>query len=126
MTISASSQKRVDRFVDDFIRSRYVEAWTNENEADFFNNPERAERVANAAEYGANGSTHAEIIDDWRNAFKTWVKYDRRVMDIECKTRTYHYHNHEYPERFADAVLAHFDSVEQWHERNGSLWQEIG
>ena len=109
--ISPSSQKRVERFVDQFIRSRQVEMLTSERDSDFINEPERAERCADATEQGAGGKTHAEVIDDWRDAFKYMMR-DRRAWTE--------------PERFIAAVEAHFDAVEQWHERNGSLWQEIG
>jgi len=30
------------------------------------------------------------------------------------------------PDRFTSAVEAHFDDVEAWHEKNGSLHQQIG
>lgn len=109
--ISPSSQARVKRFVDQFIRSHYVENWTNEKDGDFWNEPERAARCADAAEEGCDGKTHAEVIEDWREAFSAWISDQRRWTD---------------PERFIAAVGAHFDSVEDWHEQNGTLWQEIG
>ena len=109
--LSPSSQARIERFVDQFIRSSYVENWTAEKDSDFINEPERAERCADAAECGADGKTHAEVIEDWREAFRAWIR-DKRLWND--------------PERFIAAVEAHFDSVEAWHERNGSLWQEIG
>lgn len=124
MPISPSSANRVKRFIDQFIRSRYVESWSSEKDSDFFNEPERAGRVADAAVDGAYGATHAEIIEDWRESFETWIKYDRRSVTLEYKH--HEYHCHEYPARFAAAVQAHFDAVELWHERNGSLHQEIG
>lgn len=33
------------------------------------NDPDRAERCHDAAEYGSDGSTHREIINDWRESF---------------------------------------------------------
>lgn len=110
-TLSASSQARIKRFVDAFIRSRYVEEWTSEKDSDFINEPDRAARCADAAEDGCDGKTHAEVIEDWREAFSAWIRNQRRWNNPEC---------------FIDAVNAHFDSVEAWHEANGSLWQEIG
>jgi hypothetical protein len=111
--ISKSSAARIQRFVDSFIRSEYVANFTADRDSDFINEPERAARCYDAAEFGADGKTHAEVIQDWRDAFETYVKYDRRSVGL-------------YPARFSDAVNAHFDAVEAWHEQNGSLDQEIG
>jgi hypothetical protein len=56
-------------FFEEFIRSEYVTNWSAEKDSDFFNYPERAERVHDAAEYGGDGRTHQEVINDWREAF---------------------------------------------------------
>lgn len=118
-TISKSSAVRVERFVDEFIRSREVEMLTSERDCDFINEPERAERCADAAKYGADGKTHAEVIGDWRDAFKY------KMQDRERKN--WNRENSPFlTERFIAAVEAHFDAVEEWHEKNGSLWNEIG
>ena len=109
--ITKASQSRVDCFVDWFIRSQYVEAWTSEKDSDFINEPDRAARVYDAAADGCDGKTHAEVIEDWREAFSAWVR-DKRLWAE--------------PERFMAAVNAHFDAVELWHEQHGSLWQQIG
>lgn len=106
-----NSAERVARFIDGFIRSEYVANWTSEKDGDFINEPDRASRVADAAELGCDGKTHAEVIEDWREAFNAWMR-DRRSWNT--------------PERFIAAVETHFDSVESGHEKNGSLWQEIG
>jgi hypothetical protein len=110
MSISASSTARISRWFDAFIRSRAVESLTEERDSDLWNEPERAARVHDAAEDGADGKTHAEVIDDWRDALAYYLR-DRRGNDVD---------------RFEAAVSAHIDSVEAWHEKNGSLWQEIG
>lgn len=110
-TISTSSVSRVERFVHDFIRSERVANWTAEKDSDFINKPDRAGRCADGTEDGCDGKTHAEVIEDWRECFDSFIS-DRRW--------------HETPERFCAAVHAHFDSVEAWHERNGSLDQQIG
>ncbi len=62
-----------------------------------------------AAEFGADGSTHAEHIQDWREAFSDWMKWERRK---DCPM-------------FTDAVDAYFDSVEAWHEKNGTLYEQV-
>ena len=106
-----NSPERVKVFIDEFIRSEYVSNWTAEKDSDFWNKPERAARCYDAAEHNADGKTHAEVIEDWREAFNTWIR-DRRAWNR--------------PERFIAAVEAYWDEVEAWHERNGSLDREIG
>jgi hypothetical protein len=105
------ARNRIKTFVDAFIRSEYVRNWTAEKDSDFINEPDRASRCYDAAEFGADGKTHAEVIEDWREAFKGWLR---------------DYHRNHNDGLFVSAVEAHFDSVESWHETNGSLWQEIG
>jgi hypothetical protein len=107
----ANSAERIKRFVHEFIRSEYVSNWTAEKDSDFTNESDRASRCHDAAEFGADGKTHAEVIEDWRESFSAWIR-DRRAWTE--------------PERFIAAVEAHFDAVEAWHEKNGSLFQEIG
>jgi len=111
MSVTTSSADRVQAFVYDFIRSDYVSGWTSDKDSDFINEPERAARCYDAAEYGADGKTHAEVIEDWREAFEAYLQ--NRL-------------GHEYPERFSTAVRKCFDCTEAWHEKNGSLFQEIG
>lgn len=108
--MTSSSKARIERFVDKFIRSEAMSYFQSERDSDFWNYPERAARVYDATESGADGKTHAEVIDDWRDAFDCMIRDRRR----------------ERPERFITAVQAYFDDVEQWHEANGTLWQEIG
>lgn len=109
--MTESSKKRIEAFVDWFIRSQYVENWTSEKDSDFINEPERAERCYAAATNGADGKTHAEVIEDWRESFQAWIR-DRRMW--------------QEPERFIAGVESHFDAVEAWHDKNGSLFSQIG
>lgn len=103
--------ERVKQFVDWFIRSEYVQNWTAEKDSAFINEPERAARCYDAAEHGCDGRLHAEVIEDWREALNGWIR---------------DYHRNHNRGLFLDAVEAHFDRIEQWHETNGSLWEEIG
>ena len=106
-----ANNSRAKRFVDWFIRSRYFEMHTEGNTTDWINDPDRAERCAEAAEEGSDGSTHQERIQDFRDAFKDWISDNHR--------------HHDYP-TFTDAVDSYFDELELWHEKNGSLFQQIG
>lgn len=109
--MTESSKRRIERFFDEFICSKYVQNWTAENDGDFINCPDRASRCYDAAEFGCDGKTHAEVIQDWREAFTAWIR-DKRLW--------------QEPERFIAGVEEHIDSVEAWHEQNGSLYQQIG
>lgn len=111
VTVTAASRERAKRFVDWFVRSDDVSALTAERDSDFYNEPDRAERVARASESGAYGATHAEIIEDWRDAFTSFLRDRRGRNDVE---------------RFERAVSACFDEIEAWHDKNGSLYDEIG
>ena len=114
--MTKATEQRIEAFVSEFIRSEYVQGWTSDKDSDFINEPERAARCYDAAENGADGKTHAEVIEDWREAFQNWVKFDAR------RNRKHG----EYPYRFAEAVEARFDATEAWHDKNGSLYEQIG
>ena len=104
------SEQRIKTFVDRFIRRDDIQPSIQEL---YLSDPERADRMDAAAESGADGSTHYEVIHDWREAFERYIRYGRQGY-------------HQVPERFVAAVEAHFDATEAWHEANGSLLQEIG
>ena len=126
--ITPSSRVRIERFVDWFIRSEYVANWTSEKDSDFINEPERAARCYDAAEFGCDGKTHAEVIEDWREAFNTFIRYDAGRSEFatrDCPFKIKH-DSFRTLDRFEDAVNAHFNAVESWHDNNGSLFTEIG
>lgn len=90
----------------------------------FISDPDRAERIHDAAENGADGSTHGETIDDWReyveqlraDACRESYKLDDADEDkAEAEINAWH-----------DRITAEIDSCEAWHEANGSLHEEIG
>lgn len=86
---------------------------------DWVNEPERMERVWAAAEHGANGSTHAEILGDWyaflhrlRNeALGVALHHDRVSAEIS---------------RRAAAIYAEIEACEVWHAERGSLTEQVG
>jgi hypothetical protein len=87
----------------------------------FINDPDRAKRIYDAAEEGCEGSTHAEVMEDWREYLDTVKIYipdmDTDVEDIaKCDITQATY----------DAILKEIDECEAWHEKNGSLHNEIG
>ena len=111
LSLQTSAYRRASKFIDWFISSKYMESYTEGSTSDWINDPERAERCDKAAENGCDGSTHAEIIGDWRHAFTDWIR-DRRSWN-------------GYP-TFESAVEMYLDELESWHEMNGTLWQEVG
>jgi len=113
MALSTSSTKRIERFVDWLIRSEYAEAARESNVSNDYGVDGRFARCMDAAEDGCDGSTHREVIDDYRDAFRNWMQERTRG-----KFSSY--------DHFEAAVDAHFDEVEQWHADNGSLDQAIG
>ena len=111
----------VDHVVDTFLQSEYFSNWQAEhiNSGGYSRNADKRDRYSrcyDAAEDGADGSTHREVIEDMRQAFRDWLRYER--------TRRLPFA--EYPYRLEARVLAHFDQLEDWHEHNGSADQQIG
>lgn len=82
----------------------------------FINDPDRAERCYDAAENGADGSTHAEHIDDWRAYLDCF-----KVIDDEFPEE-----GGDITQAVYDAITKEIDDCEAWHEKNGSLHTEIG
>ena len=72
------------------------------------NNAERATRMWDAVKYGADGSTHAERIQDQREYAENVFRWDRVLPNC------------------LDAVNEYLDSVEDWHHKNGSLHTQVG
>jgi len=72
---------------------------------DWINDAERMQRCSDAAEDGCDGSTHRERIDDMRD----------NVREL-CNGR----------ERMEACAMEYLSGVESWHERNGTLDEEIG
>lgn len=114
-----ASKQRVQAFFDEFIRSEYVANWTAENDSDFISHADRANRCYDAAEFGCDGKTHAEVIEDWREAFDAMMR-DRERAAWRTPNAKY------LPERFIAGINALIDECESWHDAHGSLFQQIG
>jgi len=70
--------------------------------------PERFDRCYRAAEEGADGSTHGEVIEDWREA-------------VDCAEE-----NGALSEEEADSLREEIKDCEDWHIKNGSIDDEVG
>jgi hypothetical protein len=77
----------------------------------FINDPERADRIIEAAENGCDGSTHQEHIEDWREFMETLTVEDDDTGDITSDN--------------FDSIMDEILACEAWHEKNGSLNAEI-
>jgi len=79
----------------------------------FINDPERAERIHDAAEHGCDGSTHYEIIEDWREF-------------ADMLFRSLSWDDRDDAEPLRDALDSAINECESWHEKNGTLHESIG
>ncbi len=70
----------------------------------FINDPERAARIYEYAEEGLNGSTHDEVLQDWRDYIA-----DANLPDV-----------------VKEALHTEVNAAEQWHIDNGSITDVIG
>jgi len=85
----------------------------------FIDDPDRADRIHEAAEHGCDGSTHAEHIDDWRE----YLSYLRsEVCRESCKLDDKEEDAAEaIINAWHDSISAEIDACEKWHSENGSL-----
>ena len=107
------SKQETDLCLDDFIRSDYFAAWDASNRdslgcSRYWHSRDRCDRIYEAAEHGAEGSTHGEIIQDWRDAFDCFQR------DVELSEET------------IASIEKEIDECEAWHDENGSLDTQLG
>ncbi len=91
----------------------------------FISDPDRADRIWKASEDGADGSTHAEHIEDWREFAKIIYGEERRRINKAESDEEADAIEAEIENAY-DALIADIDRVEAWHEKNGSLHEQIG
>lgn len=114
--MTPASQKRVKAIVDKLLRSESFSYWVSEevDSGSYSRNSDKRDRYSrcyDAAENGADGSTHQECINDMRAFWNHVVRSRRSNGTID---------------RLDEAVIKHFDDLESWHEANGSLYDEVG
>jgi len=83
----------------------------------YISDPERAERLQEAAEDGCDGSTHQEQIDDWKEFLDTL-----RVNDPEIDEPG----EGDLTQQQYDKISSEIDDCEAWHDKNGSLFSQRG
>lgn len=91
----------------------------------FISDPDRADRIRKAAEEGADGSTHAEHIEDWRECLKQ-IEEDAMREAFHAETEEEGEAMERAIEAWREAIEAEIAKCEDWHQANGSLHEEIG
>lgn len=91
--------------LSDFLDSKDWQNWDAQNrESLHYVDCDRDRRCREAAEHGCDGSTHAEVIDDWRQAVED------STLGLFTKWKLH----------------AEIDATASWHKQNGSLDQQLG
>lgn len=81
----------------------------------WFENPELAERGEEYAKDGADGMTHGEHIEIWRDFLGTLRIFDPAYDEIEYRARC------DIEESVYQTIAGEIDACEAWHDKNGSL-----
>lgn len=99
---------RASRLMDWFLESDEWQTFeSNFNSNLPYNDPERYERILEGSKFGACGSTHGEIIQDWLDCLGN-IRLDRNV------------------EKVCDLIEKHIQEVYNWHEKAGTLDKQLG
>jgi len=99
---------RNQRLFDMFLQSDYWMAYKESIKSSLsYSDTDRCERTHQASKNGSDGSYTYEVIEDWIQAVNDWG------MD------TGYY-------RISECMLESIADCENWHERNGSLYNQVG
>lgn len=100
--------------IDEMLNSREYQGFISDRLGNdlFLSDPDRADRMYEAAEDGCDGSTHAEVIEDWRTY--AGILRDQAGEDDEQA------------QAGIDDLEAEIDACEKWHDENGSLNEQLG
>lgn len=94
--------------LNDFLDSGYWQGWDSDNRNNLpITDPDRAERCYEAAEDGADGSTHREVMGDWRKALNEAPSSEFGPISKMLLHRA-----------ITDCC--------EWHRKNGSLDDQLG
>jgi hypothetical protein len=120
----------VNDFLNDTKQSQAFYTMQGEKESDFINEPDRAARCYDAASDGCSGSTHSEVIDDFREFGDDLLRDQWRAIEHQMETDDASPEEYEQAEQLfiecETAFNADCDKLEAWHEENGSLHQQVG
>ena len=112
---AAADLARGRALLDEMLDSREWDSYQGDRLGNdlFINDPDRADRIRKAAGHGADGSTHAERLEDMRDFLRDVWKEELSEDDDLADER-------------ADLIESAIDACEAWHEANGTLNKEIG
>ena len=114
--------------LEDFYNSEYFQAWDSDNRSTggcgiILDDPERFDRMYEAAEFGSEGSTHAEIIQDWRDCLNTLKVVDPEFDEPEdCFTDI---EDGQILESNSAKLEKEIDDCMNWHVENKSIDNEL-
>ena len=110
LSLVVKDYQNFDMKLSDFLETEYWQNWNDRNrDHDIeFANLERWERCQKAAEYGCDGSTHREVIQDWLACL------DERDADLEFGPLT------------VQRLMIEAENTQKWHEQNGTINDQIG
>lgn len=86
----------------------------------FLSDPDRAERREKYAEDGADGNMHSEYIEDWREYLN-----HLKVIDVEDIDEDTDFSQYDITSNVRDSIEKEIDEIEEWHEKNGTLYKII-
>jgi hypothetical protein len=98
----------IEELFRDFLNSKALEqhkesVYGNDG---WIDDPERRERIEEAAIEGGDGSTHAEVIQDWYDALSYYLEDVSECLEV--------------------MMTRHIEQIELFHEQNGTLHNQIG
>jgi hypothetical protein len=79
----------------------------------FISEPDRADRMHEAAEHGADGSTHYETIEDWRDFARDLF----RSLSMDER---------DDEEKNYETLMDEINSCEEYHDGIGTLHNQVG
>jgi len=105
--------------LSDMIRSTEYEHFESDRLGNglFISNLNRAERIHEYAENGSNGSTHEEIIDDWKDFLNNLSIQFRDDIDEDTQ--------YDISEDTFDLIEKEIEECREWHRLKGSIEQII-
>lgn len=84
---------------------------------DWINDTERMERCQKSAEHGADGSTHYEVIQDWRDFLSNLFRDLRRHAETDEEEANI--------EHLEAQISEEIDACEAYHEQAGTLHESL-
>lgn len=104
------------------IQSEEFQIWDSENRDNqlFLSDPARAERIYDAVGDGYAGSTHYEIIADWREFLDRLSIFDPEYDDIEELPK-----KDLMPEVY-ELISNEIRACEEYLEKDGTLYRQLG